>query len=271
MANMFALRASGTIRPPVAAGRFYPGQARQLRALLEELLAAVPPAKGPAPKALIVPHAGYIYSGATAAAGYAALLPDRDVIRRIILLGPSHFVPFSGLAVSGAEAFSTPLGEVPIDTEEVRRIKRLPQICQLDEAHAQEHSIEVQLPFLQTILHKFRIVPLAVGEASAEQIVEVLDLLWDGAETRLIISSDLSHYHDSETARLLDQATATAIEELNGAAIAEDGACGQISICSLLRASQHHGLRARTLALRNSGDTAGPRDRVVGYGAFAFS
>ena len=141
----------------------------------------------------------------------------------------------------------------------------------LDEAHTHEHSLEVQLPFLQTVLSDFRIVPLAADEASVAKIAEVLDLLWDGTETRVIISSDLSHYHDSQTARVLDQATATAIEELNGDAISEDGACGRIPICGLLRVARHRGLRARTLALRNSGDTTGARDRVVGYGAFAFA
>jgi AmmeMemoRadiSam system protein B len=268
-ANMFASRAPSKIRPAVAAGRFYPAGAEQLRALIGELLADTPPHKGPSPKALIVPHAGYTYSGTTAAAGYASLVPDRDVIRRVILLGPSHFVPVNGLAVSRAEAFRTPLGDVPIDVEQINRIMSLPQVCELDAAHAQEHSLEVHLPFLQMILGKFSIVPLVAGEVSAEQVAEVLDQLWDGAETRLLISSDLSHYHDSQTARVLDQATATAIEGLNGEAVAEDAACGQIPICGLLRAARQHGLRAHTLALRNSADTGGPSERVVGYGAFA--
>lgn len=267
---MFASRASGKIRPAVAAGRFYPGNADQLRALVGQLLASVPPVNEPAPKALIIPHAGYLYSGTTAAAGYSSLLPDRNAIKRVILVGPSHFIPVDGLAVTGAEAFSTPLGNVAVDVEQVNSIKRLPQVHELDEAHAQEHSLEVQLPFLQTVLSNFTIVPLTVGETSADQIVEVLDLLWDGAETRIIISSDLSHYHDSDTARVLDVATATAIEKLNEEALAEEAACGQSPMCGLLRAARNRGLRARTLALRNSGDTAGPRDRVVGYGAFAF-
>jgi AmmeMemoRadiSam system protein B len=266
---MFGFPVPSKIRPAVAAGRFYPADADQLRALIGQLLADIPPQKGPSPKALIVPHAGYAYSGTTAAAGYASLLPDRDLIRRIVLLGPSHFVPVNGLAVSRAEAFSTPLGDLPIDLEQVNRIKSLPQVCELEEAHAQEHSLEVHLPFLQMILGSFRIVPLVPGDVSAEQVAEVLDLLWDGAETRLIISSDLSHYHDSQTARVLDLATATAIEGLSSEAVGEDAACGQIPICGLLRAARHHGLRAHTLALRNSGDTGGPCERVVGYGAFA--
>jgi len=236
---------------------------------MKQLLDSAPAVPGPAPKALIVPHAGYIYSGNTAAAAYASLIPDRHAIKRIVLLGPSHFVPVPGLAISAAEHFMTPLGRVSVDRSAVHQLKTLQQVQESEDAHRQEHSLEVQLPFLQTVLHEFSIVPLVAGEATTEQVAEVLEMLWGGAETRFIISSDLSHYHDSETARLLDQATAKAVEELNGAAIAEDGACGQIPICGLLRAACHHGLRARTLALRNSGDTAGSRDRVVGYGAFA--
>lgn len=268
---MFGFRAPSKIRQAVAAGRFYPADPDKLRALVGELLTDAPRQEGPSPKALIVPHAGYAYSGATAAAGYASLLPDRNTIRCIILLGPSHFLPVDGLAVSRAEAFSTPLGDVPVDVEQVNRIKSLPQVRELDEAHAHEHSLEVQLPFLQTVLSNFRIVPLAVDEASPARVAEVLDLLWDGAETRVVVSSDLSHYHDSDTARVLDQATASAIEALDGEALTEESACGQLPIQGLLLAAQQRGLRARTLALRNSSDTTGPRDRVVGYGAFALS
>jgi AmmeMemoRadiSam system protein B len=269
--DMFGLRAQTKIRPAVAAGRFYPGAPDALRSLLNQLLGSAPPAPGPAPKALIVPHAGYIYSGTTAAAGYASLIPDRLVIKRIVLLGPSHFVPVYGLAVSGAEGFMTPLGLVPVDREAVNQLRNLQQVRELEDAHAQEHSLEVQLPFLQTLLGEFSIVPLVAGEATAEQIAEVLEMLWGGPETRLVISSDLSHYLHSQSARALDGTTAAAIEELKGEAIAEEQACGQLPIRGLLCAARRHGLRARTLALRNSGDTAGPPERVVGYGAFAFA
>jgi AmmeMemoRadiSam system protein B len=267
---MFGFGAQKTSRAPVAAGRFYPREPEELRAVLGQLLAGAPRSEGPAPKALIVPHAGYLYSGTTAAAAYASLLPERHLIRRVILLGPSHFVLVEGLAVSRAEEFRTPLGAVPIDAELIGRLKRLPQVRERDEAHAQEHSLEVQLPFLQVVLDDFTLVPLTAGQIPAEQLAEVLEVVWGGAETRVVISSDLSHYHDSETARVIDQATAKAIEELDDGGIAEDQACGQVPLRGLLCAARRRGLCARTLALRNSGDTAGPPDRVVGYGAFAF-
>ena len=258
------------VRPPAVAGRFYPSDPIELRQLITGLFAEVPPATGLAPKALIAPHAGYPYSGPIAASAYAQLIPARDQIKRIILLGPSHYVAVQGLATSSAEAFATPLGVVPVDVEAVRQVRLLPQVRELDEAHAQEHSLEVQLPFLQTVLGDFTLVPLAVGDASADDITQVLDLLWGGPETRIVISSDLSHYQDFQTARRLDRATAEAIEALKPGGIGEERACGRMPICGLLQAARSHGLRARTLDLRNSGDTAGPRDRVVGYGAFVF-
>jgi hypothetical protein len=258
------------IRPPAAAGRFYPGEPAELRELIAALLAAVPPASGPAPKAIIAPHAGYPYSGPIAASAYAQLIPARDLIKRVVVLGPSHYVALTGVAATSAEAFATPLGIVPVDVEAVRRIESLPQVILFDEAHAREHSIEVQLPFLQTVLSAFTLVPLAVGDATADEIGELLDALWNGPETRFVISSDLSHYCDSQAARRLDRATAKAIEALKPGGIGEDQACGRIPIRGLLHAARRHGLRARTVDLRNSGDTAGPRDQVVGYGAFVF-
>ena len=228
------------------------------------------PATGPAPKALIAPHAGYLYSGPIAASAYAQLLPARDQIKRIVLFGPSHYVALDGLATSSAEAFATPLGIVPVDVEAVRQVRSLPQVREFDAAHAQEHSLEVQLPFLQCVLGDFTLVPLAVGEATPEDISQVLDALWDGPETRLVVSSDLSHYHDFQTAQRLDRATAKAIEALKPGGIGEERACGRMPIRGLLEAARRHGLRARTVDLRNSGDTAGPHDRVVGYGAFVF-
>jgi hypothetical protein len=258
------------VRPAAVAGRFYPGDPVELSNLIKALLAQVPPAAGPSPKALIAPHAGYLYSGPVAASAYAQFLPARDQIKRIVLFGPSHFVALNGLAATSAEAFATPLGVVPVDVEAVRGLRSLPQVSELDEAHAQEHSLEVQLPFLQIVLGGFTLVPLAVGDATPEEIIQVLDALWDGPETRFVVSSDLSHYHDFQTARRLDRATAKAIEALKPGAIGEDRACGRAPIRGLLEAARQHGLRARTLDLRNSGDTAGPRDQVVGYGAFAF-
>lgn len=258
------------IRPPAVAGRFYPGDPVELRNLISALLAQVPPTTRPAPKALIAPHAGYLYSGPIAASAYAQLIAARDTIKRVVLFGPSHYVALDGVAATSAEGFATPLGVVPVDAEALRRVLSLPQVTILDAAHAKEHSLEVQLPFLQTVLSGFTLVPLAVGDATAEEIGQILDALWDGPETCFVISSDLSHYHDSKTARRLDRATAKAIEALKSEAIGEDQACGRISIRGLLQAARRRGLRARTVDLRNSGETAGPHDKVVGYGAFAF-
>ena len=260
----------GKVRPAAVAGRFYPSDPVELRALITGLLAQVPPATGPTPKALIAPHAGYLYSGPIAASAYAQLAPARNQIKRIVLFGPSHFVALDGLATTSAEAFATPLGIVPVDVEAVRSIRSLPQVSEFDQAHAPEHSLEVQLPFLQCVLGDFTLVPLAVGDATPEEISEVLDALWGGPETRFVVSSDLSHYQDFQTARRLDRATAKAIEALKPAAIGEERACGRMPIRGLLQAARRHGLRARTIDLRSSGDTAGPRDKVVGYGAFVF-
>jgi AmmeMemoRadiSam system protein B len=256
------------IRKPAVAGQFYPADPEELRKMVGALLANIPPAAGPAPKAIIVPHAGYIYSGPIAASAYARFSPDREIIRRIVLLGPSHHVAFEGLAASSATAFATPLGLVAVDGEACHKLDSLPQVTRLDEAHAFEHSLEVQLPFLQVVLRDFAVVPLVIGEASAAEVAGVIDTLWGGPETRFVISSDLSHYHDAQTAELLDQATAKAIEALAPERIGTGQACGQLAIQGLLLAGSRRGLRARTLDLRNSGDTAGPRDRVVGYGAF---
>lgn len=260
----------GKVRPPAVAGRFYPGDPVELRQLITALLAQAPPATGPAPKALIAPHAGYLYSGPIAASAYAQLIPARDQIKRIVLFGPSHYVALDGLATTSAEAFATPLGIVPVDVQAVRQVRSLPQVREFDEAHAREHSLEVQLPFLQCVLGGFTLVPLAVGDATPEEISQVLDALWDGPETLFVVSSDLSHYHDFQTARRLDRATATAVEALKPAGIGDERACGRMPIRGLLQAARRHGLRARTVDLRNSGDTAGPHDRVVGYGAFVF-
>ena len=258
------------VRPPAVAGRFYPSDPVELRQLITDLLARVPPATGPAPKALIVPHAGYPYSGPIAASAYAQLIPTRDQVKRIVLFGPSHYVALTGLATTSAEAFATPLGVVPVDVEAVHKLRSLPQVSELDEAHAHEHSLEVQLPFLQCVLGDFTLVPLAVGDATPEEISQILDALWDGPETRFVVSSDLSHYYDFKTAQRLDRATAKAIEALKPGGIGEDQACGRVPIRGLLQVARQRGLRARTIDLRNSGDTAGPHDRVVGYGAFVF-
>jgi len=258
------------IRAAAVAGWFYPARATELRRVIQRFLSLVPPDDVPAPKAIIAPHAGYEYSGPIAASAYARLASAREVIKRIILIGPSHYALFDGLAASSAEAFATPLGLVPVDTVAVHTVRSLPQVSLLDEAHAREHSLEVHLPFLQVVLGDFKIVPLLVGHATAQQVAEVLEALWGGPETRCVISSDLSHYHDYARAQELDAGTGQAIEQLRPEAIEEEHACGRIPICGLLRTARQRGLRARTVDLRNSGDTAGPRSEVVGYGAFVF-
>ena len=266
----FEKNGSATVRPAAAAGRFYPKSPAELRRVVNELLAEVPPSDEPAPKALIAPHAGYLYSGPIAASAYARLKPARELVRRVVLVGPAHFVPFDGLAASSADAFATPLGIVRVDAEAIDSLAGLPQVAVLDIAHAQEHSLEVHLPFLQTVLEDFSLVPLVVGEATAEQVCEVLDTLWDGPETRFVISSDLSHYLGSDEARQMDRLTADAVEGLHPEDIGDEQACGRIPIRGLLQAARVHGLYARAVDLRNSGDTSGPRDQVVGYGAFVF-
>jgi len=258
-----------SVRPPAVAGLFYPNNPEQLRQMVDGYLAAAS-ADGSPPKALIVPHAGYVYSGPVAATAYATLADVRATISRVVLLGPAHRVPFTGLAASSTNAFDTPLGPVFLDRAAIDRALDLPQVRVIDEAHRQEHSLEVQLPFLQEALEDFRLVPLLVGDASPAVVAEVLELLWGGPETLIVISSDLSHYHDYATARRLDHATSAAIEALRPQDIGVDQACGRHPINGLLELARRRGLAARTLDLRCSGDTAGPRDQVVGYGAYAF-
>jgi len=254
-------------RNPAVAGLFYPDNPRTLRAVVTDYLRAAPEA-GYAPKAIIAPHAGYIYSGPIAASAYARLKPARGKIQHVVLLGPSHRVGFRGLALSSAEFFVTPLGRIPLDREAAARISDLPQVRVMDVAHAQEHSLEVHLPFLQEVLGEFRLLPLVVGDASPEEVSEVLELLWGGPETLIVISSDLSHYHDYATAQKMDRSTSRAIEALRYEDIHADDACGRNPVSGLLHFARKQGLSVHTIDLRNSGDTAGTRDSVVGYGAY---
>ena len=257
------------IRSPAVAGMFYPASAQELRMQVQRFLAAAE-LGGPAPKAIIVPHAGYIYSGPVAASAYARLRAAKEVITRVVLLGPSHRVGFSGIAVSSVDAFATPLGRIPVDKAAVDQIRDLPNVGYLEQAHAQEHSLEVQLPFLQEVLGDFSLVPLVVGDASAEEVGAVLEALWGGPETLIVISSDLSHYHDYRTAQQMDAATSQAIATLRFEDIGYHDACGRNPVSGLLWAARRKGLHGETIDLRNSGDTAGPRDQVVGYGAYVF-
>jgi len=259
------------VRPAACAGRFYPAEPDTLRHMVREFLKSARLPEGSPPKAIIAPHAGYIYSGPIAGAAYGALGRDREVIQRIVLLGPSHYAPLRGLATSSAEAFASPLGDVPLDRAAVQAAEALPHVTPSDGAHAPEHCLEVQLPFLQLVLGDFSLVPLLVGDATPEEVARVLAALWGGPETRVIVSSDLSHYQGYHAAMALDATTARAIESLRADDVEDDGACGCRPIRGLLHQARKVGLKAKTLDLRNSGDTAGPRDQVVGYGAFVFT
>jgi hypothetical protein len=266
--------AASLIRPPAVAGLFYPGDAAELRRALASLLdraqAQIEPAAA-APKIVIVPHAGYVYSGAIAARAYAQLMPFAAAIRRIVLLGPVHRVPVRGLAAPTVDAFETPLGRIAIDRAALWPLKALPQLVFDDRPHAPEHSLEVQLPFLQAVFGPaFSLVPLAVGDAKPAEVAEVIEKLWGGPETLIVISTDLSHYHPYAEARALDRRTAERI----GALVTDldpHEACGARALNGALRAAARHGLRPRLLDLRNSGDTAGDRQRVVGYAAWALT
>jgi len=261
------------VRPAAVAGMFYPGAPSALAASVRALLDAAPrvaAADAAVPKALIVPHAGYIYSGPIAASAYVRLIPARARVRRVVLLGPVHRVPIHGLALPGADSFVTPLGTVPVDAEAAARLRALPQVCRSEPAHALEHSLEVQLPFLQSLLDEFTLVPLAVGDATAAQVAEVIEAVWGGTETLIVVSSDLSHYHRYDEAVEIDRSTAGEILALS-AALDHEQACGATPINGFALCARRHGLEPELIDLRNSGDTAGDMSRVVGYAAFAFS
>jgi MEMO1 family protein len=262
------------LRLAVVDGLFYPTAPAALRAQVLDYLAAVGAddndAARPPPKLLITPHAGYEYCGAVAASAYARLAGQRArSISRVVLLGPAHRVALDGLAAPRSTAFETPLGEVALDVAALARLDELPQVVRNDRAHDREHSIEVQLPFLQALLGEFSLVPLVVGDAGAEAVAQVLERLWGGDETLIVISSDLSHYLPYEHAQAADRATVQRILKLD-AGLATQEACGMSPMDGVLRGRRRHGLAPRLLDLRNSGDTAGDRDRVVGYGAIAF-
>ena len=260
------------IRPAAVAGTFYPADraalSDNLKALLGPAQAQVPPDAAP-PKAIIAPHAGYIYSGAVAASVYARVAKGATHIRRVVLLGPAHRVAVRGLALPGVEAFETPLGRVPIDQQGVDAISALPHVVVNAEAHALEHSIEVHLPFLQSLLGPFTLLPLVVGQASAEEVSQVLDRVWGGEDTLIVVSSDLSHYLAYHQAQSTDRETANAILNRR-AGLNSHQACGAAPVNGLLLTASRRGLTPQLHDLRNSGDTAGDRSRVVGYASFGF-
>jgi len=262
--------AKSTIRLAAVAGQFYPASPAELEQMVKSLLNDVQEIPPPS-KAIIAPHAGLVYSGPVAATVYASLLAVKEKIRHVILLGPSHRVYLKGLALSSADYYETPLGKIEIDQNAYASVRDLPQVTVADAAHAQEHSLEVHLPFLQLVLDQFKLVPIVVGESSPEEVAEVLEVLWGDEDTQIIISSDLSHFHDYETAKQIDASTSKAIENLQLESIGSQQACGCMPMRGLLQLARKKHLKVKTLDLRNSGDTAGTKDRVVGYGAYSVS
>jgi MEMO1 family protein len=269
--KMRAVSQTRTIRPPAVAGTFYSREPDQLRIQVQSLLADAGPSTAAIPKAVIAPHAGYVYSGRVAAAAFATLRGRAQAIERVVLVGPAHYLPVRGIAAPRVDAFETPLGQAPVDAAALAKVADLPFVVRSDAPHAPEHALEVELPFLQMLLPSFRIVPLVVGDAAVQSVAEVLRILWGGPETLIVVSSDLSHYHGYETARRLDAATAAAIERGDWVSLRPDQACGCLAVAGLLIEAGRRGLTAERLALCNSGDTAGSRDSVVGYGAWMFA
>jgi AmmeMemoRadiSam system protein B len=248
---------------------FYPANPNELREQIRGFLSsAAEKADSPPPKAMIAPHAGTIYSGPVAASAYATLQNARTQISRVVLLGPSHRVPLRGIAAPSAEQFNTPLGDIPIDRSAIDALCQLPQVSIDDEAHRREHSLEVHLPFLQEMLDAFQLVPLVVGRTPPEQVCEVIELAWGGAETLVVVSSDLSHYHPYSEAQQIDRETSDLIEALAFERLDGERACGVYPVSGLLCAARKRGLSVHTVDLRNSGDTAGSRGEVVGYGSY---
>lgn len=260
-------RGRGDVRPPAVAGTFYPGDATELRGEITGFLRDAERA-GPVPKALIVPHAGYQYSGPVAASGYAMLEQVRETVKRVVLFGPSHRVPLRGLATMKADGFATPLGVVPIDRDSVEQALQLPQVQVLEQAHRQEHSLEVHLPFLQVSLAEFSLVPFVIGKASAAEVAGVLDLLWTNDETLVVVSSDLSHYHPYSIAQTIDRETSEMIEGGRWEQLSGERACGYCGIRGLLKVANERGLHVKAVDVRNSGDTSGSKGQVVGYGSY---
>ena len=268
-----------TIRPAAVAGSFYPGHhqtlADNIHVLLKQAAAnsrlpTTPVTPSAPPKAIVVPHAGYIYSGQTAAIAYNILARWHDTIKRVILLGPVHRVPVRGLALPDVDAFTTPLGEVKLDKAAIASVNKMKQVVVSYPAHAQEHSLEVQLPFLQSVLDDFKLVPFAVGDASAEEVAEVIEALWGGPETIIVVSSDLSHFLPYSVANEVDKSTVKNILNMQGS-LTHHQACGGTPVNGLILAAKKHHLHPTLLDLCNSGDTAGDKNRVVGYAAFTFS
>lgn len=264
-----------TTRPPAVAGLFYPGDREQLRSAVRRFVAAAP-AEDPGaplrpPKAIIVPHAGYRYSGAVAGAGFRRVLPLRGAVTRVVLLGPAHYVAVPGLAVPSVDELGTPLGPLRIDTATLTGLAEMPQVTVSDLAHAMEHSVEVQLPFVVETLGAVAVAPIVVGDASSAEVAEVLERVWGGPETLIVLSTDLSHFLPDGAARRMDGDTVVAIEHLDCSEIDGRHACGWRALCGLLLVARRRGLTCHLLEFSNSGEASGRRDSVVGYGAFALT
>ncbi len=255
-------------RDAAVAGYFYEADASRLQHHVNELLAVETDIPDTVPRVLIVPHAGYIYSGSTAARAYRCLLADPDQVRRVLLLGPAHRVYLKGMAIPSVDYFETPLGRIALDREGLDTIAALPGVVVSDEAHREEHSIEVQLPFLQTVLATFSLLPVVVGGASPEQVAAVIDTFADDPTTLIVVSSDLSHFHSYDEARQIDARTCERVLAKSSDLSGEE-ACGAGAINGLMAARKCRDLEVFLLHACNSGDTAGSRGRVVGYGAFA--
>ena len=262
------------MRPSAVAGAFYPGHAGELADTVDGFLEDAGqfeegPASQAVPKAIIVPHAGYVYSGPVAAKAYRKLAALKGRVRRVVLIGPAHFVAFDGMALPRWQAFRTPLGDLPLDHPAICAVEEVAGVVRANRPHGPEHSLEVQLPFLQRCLGEVAIVPIVVGRMEADRVADLLHSLWGGEDTLIVVSSDLSHYRPYDEARRLDQATAEAIETFDRDKLGPERACGFCPVAGLLEVARRRNLAIERLDLRNSGDTAGPRDRVVGYGAWA--
>ena len=265
---MLRERGNTSVRPPAVAGLFYPNDADELRDAVSAYLAQQSDTPGAPPKALIVPHAGYIYSGGIAAAAYATVARLRHTVRRIVLIGPSHRVYLRGMAAPAASCFATPLGEIQVDRALKSALLQRNDVVEADAPHAQEHCLEVQLPFLQMLFDEFTLLPLVLGSIAREHVAAALAEVWGDAATLVLVSSDLSHYHPYEQARQIDAVTSASILRREATLVGEQ-ACGSVGINGLLHLAGQRGLVVSQIARCNSGDTAGDRSRVVGYGAFA--
>ncbi|MGZ8594549.1 MAG: AmmeMemoRadiSam system protein B [Actinomycetota bacterium] len=260
--------ATGSVRRPAAAGTFYPGSAPRLAGEVDRLLKEAEPWSGARPWGIVVPHAGYRYSGPVAVSGYATVRPWAEVISRVVVLGPAHFVPLEGCAVPASGVWRTPLGDVPLDPE-LREIAACAGSAIDDGPHAPEHALEVQLPFLQRLLGRaLRVLPIAVGRAAPGEVAGVLDAVGRRADL-VVVSTDLSHYEDLASARAHDRRTADAVRSLDADAIGPWDACGDHALRGAIAFARAAAMEIRLLDLRTSGDTAGDPERVVGYGAFA--